>query len=304
MQSVDQPLYHAFALARFNETKSAVYQSYLELFRKNDQDGGDSRTETRIMSIGLGIIIERRCFLEIGKTLGYFDPSATMEQPAVDISDFARFIRDNDTWPDWFKTAAVNLSSRSSAYNFPEMPSGPNPHLTPLFQTAMILAEEFNEPSILYLQKAVQEKQSCLDTEALSVSNDDVWAELRDDAEWEFSPPEKPTEANRCVAGFLQLVEVLAAFDNVFSCSNTEKDERDRLIRTISLLLAWRLNLHNKQTENRINTVSEMVWTLCANEFKAHPDTGVDWSPERSRELLATLLSNWKSRSDGEEKRT
>ena len=114
-----------------------------------------------------------------------------------------------------------------------------------------------------------------------------------------FQSIDKPA---RCIAGFIQLVQILEAFECLFlprpNLQDDTAEEPRPLERNIFDILKWRLNLDDDRTRSRLSVVSGQFWNICGAEFSAHSASGIDWSPEDSQTRYTQLLDNWASRSD------
>jgi hypothetical protein len=159
------------------------------------------------------------------------------------------------------------------------------------FQAALILSREFRERCLQSLQKALQSDEDFANNHFDSIDGTTVLMALSDDRAI------GPENAAVLIAGFFQLIELLAAFDSVFPPLDLNVgSQRTVVARLISNLLAWRFNLRDSRTLERLAIIEHHFWALCRKEMKAVELRG--WSSRSSRQELQRLLDRWRDRSD------
>lgn len=299
MESVEESVRRAFALERFNSSEEGFYQSHLVIVESVEGLIGNARPSIDFLRFAYGLHLERRFLFELGKALGYFEQNAGFQTLNLSTDEVAAYSSGAGSWPDWFQRMAEKLNL-PAPFTFDQPLSPPETNDGSLFQAALLLAEDFNGPQVSYLQRALQDDQSCLD-EALPLFSKELWDELHTtkyplDI---FQPIDKPA---RCLAGFIQLMDILAAFECLFlptpNLPDDPAQEPRPLERSLFNILKWRLNLDDHRTRSRLSIVSGQFWNICEAEFRTHPSSGIDWSPEDSQTRYTQLLDNWASRSD------
>jgi hypothetical protein len=308
MESVDQLSLQQFALARFREFEyeRGTYRDYTRMLRTHRKASGASGPiyPDHVYQFGYGMVLERRGLLDIGGEIGYFPADGHPDELPIDLRAVTRLSSSPERWPVWF-TDFFN----HSVLRYTPLRTGlhrSDSAILATFQSALVLSEEFNEPSVFYLQRALQDGESCLDDPDARTSAEELWSELQSRRDGNVAVMEVTRSLNRCVAGFMDLAELLTSFDQIFSLESdltgdapADAIENQKVLaKTIAKLLQWRLNLFDKRTVRRLHIVADAFWDICGKEFAAHPDARIDWSRARSRRNLAALLENWKSRSD------
>ena len=168
MESVDDSVRRAFALEQFKSSEDGLYQSHLVIVESLQDLIGDERPSVDFLRFAYGLHLERRFFFELGKALGYFERSAEFRTPDLSSDQAAAYSSGAGSWPDWFARMADRLYS-PEPFAFEEPLSSSETNAVSVFQTALLLAEDFNDQRVYYLQRALQDDQSCLD-EAKPVS--------------------------------------------------------------------------------------------------------------------------------------
>ena len=299
MESVDDSVRRAFTSEQFKSSEDGLYQSHLAIIESLSELIGNERPSVDFLRLAYGLHLERRFFFELGKALGYFEGSAEFRTLDLSSDQVAAYSFGAGSWPDWFARMAGRLDSPMS-FAFEEPLSSAETNAVSLFQAALLLAEDFNDPQVYYLQRALQDDQSCLD-EAQPVSSKELWDEIRRTKHSLdiFQRIDKPA---RCLAGFMQLVQILEAFECLFvprpNLQDDPAEEPRPLERGIFNILKWRLNLDDERTRSRLSVVSREFWNICEAEFRTHSASGIDWSPDDSQARYTQLLDNWASRSD------
>jgi len=241
-----------------------------------------------------GFLGEQLGFYELGARLGYFD------------SDFDAYVKQNPL----LGLAALELQGVDKGRVLKESSKRPRAEITALFQAALHLADGFSHHLIVAMQRALQDEESVLDSGVMSCSGGDLWVALGDavpsnelSVSYDSEPP-LVTDTAQIMGGFIELIALLGAFDNLFDGISVEDKEaastvidRSFVVRTIANLLVWRLNLRDERTVKRLNVVIQAFWELCSEEFMEQPH-GFTWNVKESLGLLKSLLENWKNRSD------
>ena len=132
----------------------------------------------------------------------------------IPADQFITFSSGEGHWPAWFAALANQLNSQVSNDSVRWFPLSPSPVVTAIFQAAMLLAEDFSTPDVFYLQRALQDERSCLD-DIESVSSKDLWDEFQRAEENPTYVISETRSTARCLTGFIQLIQVLEAFDNL-----------------------------------------------------------------------------------------
>lgn len=148
-------------------------------------------------------INERTSLYQLGESLGYFDPefvSRVLLNAGQQV--FAPLSEASDR-----PTSRANSATIS------------------FFQAALHLANGFNQPLVVLLQRTLQDEESFLDDGEIVCSSPELWAVLRDkppvkDQDWSLN------QTHRCqiVAGFIELTKLLGAFDALFEETFIEVD--------------------------------------------------------------------------------
>jgi hypothetical protein len=263
--------------------------------------------------LAVGPLVESRGWLEIGRQIGYFDQIPPFDSVYRELAVRAAGFSGEGSWPDWFRNFAAELGKGNVSNLVQEHLSLRDPAILSLFQAAFILADGFGDSLIASLQSSLQLPKSVLDNEEAQTSSKEVFAAiegaLNDDSDSQAS-------LARCVGGFMQLIDLLGAFDSLFSGlddvhgfrvidrrvvspSQPDAEVRDRLAlaTTTANLLTWRLNLVDERTVGRLHAVSEVFWDLCEREFARYPNLSIRWSAIESRREMVQMLERWRSRA-------
>jgi hypothetical protein len=276
--------------------------------------GGDPPFSIEESLLAVGTLVERRGWLEIGAQIGYFEAVAPLDDEDRKLVAEAAGHSGKGKWPAWFRRFGAELDSRSISRHLPEgVPVG-EPATLAIFQAALILADEFRDPLLASLQRSLQVPQSPLDEGEAVVSAEEVLEAIAAASEGDSLTQQS---LPRCVGGFLSLVDLLAAFDNLFPEledlafiidgkftvrreTDTENAGRAALSKVTANLLSWRLNLWDETTVRRLLVVSNAFWDLCGREFGQSPEPKPRWSALESRRALVGMLERWRDRADAE----
>jgi|SRR5581483_3294323 len=267
----------------------------------------------------VGTLVESRAWLAIGAQIGYFDGIPPLDDIQRNIVAVAAEYAEQAVWPAWFRRFAVELGRGSAQIETPVDLPRENAAALAIFQSALILARQFREPLIAGLQRALQNSVSALDDAVPDVSGEDVFETIEASVNLRWKDLTSRQSLARSVAGFLQLIDLLAAFDALFP--ETEGSERVRVVngrlmvrreldtadqtrealsKLTANVLAWRFNLWQEATVRRLEVVTDAFWYLCQREFNRYPELSIRWSAARSRTELARLLDRWRERCDPE----
>ncbi len=307
MPSLDRSTLQRSALTRFNSAldDSHVSFMYLRYLKRMALSGPDEEMYLEdIYLFSHALAIERRGLFDIGRAIGYFEPNSRFEQPGLDAKIIETYSQGPEKWPLWFsdyaRTAELNLK-----FDCDELLSEVDtPSIISLFQSTLLLSYKFYDRLIFYLQRALQDTYSPLDETDIVVKTDELWAQFQyRDGDEVVGHTIK--NVSRCVAGLIELTKLLSAFNDIFSPYLSTEIRRAStnkrvLIQATSNLLAWRLNLNDQRTNQRLKTVTELFWQVCRDEFAANLQSNVIFAEGPSRQILAKVFADWKSRSNAE----
>jgi hypothetical protein len=267
-------------------------------------------------------LVETRAWLALGVQIGYFNyvPSLSDETEGLSLveragsSPVAR-------WPLWFRQFAAGLQGSNL---FPQVEQNlpfNEPSTLGIFQASLILAGDFREPLLVNLQRGLRWPKSQLDGKHVDVTAADVFAAIH--ASPDYPPLSQPlvqsetvvvmdptSSMARYIAGFIQLIDLLAAFDHLFPelekrdspavYIQPEDFSRNMLAKATGNILRWRLNLWDEQVVRRLRVLSEVFWDVCEREFHRYPDLSFQWSAPQSRRELIEMLRRWRDRGEPE----
>lgn len=310
MTSVRQPEWQRFAREKFIEEMSdedADRESgrSLDVLRKVELDSESFLQLVHSVLPAAAALVEQRGWLVIGASIGCFD-----EAPPLDEADrrimLAAAESSEGVWPPWLRRFAASAAGGDISAYVPETLRSASTASLAIFQAAFVLAAEFKDPLLVALQRALHERTSVLDRPVEPVSAEAVFEAMETSVDMSWQELRSQQRPSRLVAGFLQLTDLLAAFDALFPFDNTisvpprPATDRDAISRMTANLLMWRLNLWSEAVVRRLEVISAAFWDLCGREFARYPELSFRWAPPEARAELDRLLHAWRERSDVE----
>ena len=259
----------------------------------------------------VGALVEREGWHTLGARLACLnDPEPIGEDNGVIIRKILES-PEIAVWPRWFRNFARLLLDQSPERRpWSDFPNA-EPEAVAVFQAAMVVAEGLRDPYISRLQLFLQSGNSPLDGRPGNPDANAVFAEFEQDRQ--HNPAAQRREIQplaHCVAGLFKLIEIMAAFDNLFvdadklrdgeSPARPESAVRIYLARATANLVTWRFNLRDRRTVNRLATVMDAFWEVCEAELRRHPQPAVKWSSAASYDALIAMLERWRNRADPE----
>ena len=285
-----------------------------DVYRNVLDDGFPEIIEFAMHSVGT--LAERYGWQSLGAHLGYMhgpeplgDDDRLIVRRVLDSPQIA-------VWPKWFRNFTTFLLEGDGLSRYWANIPDKEPETVAVFQAAMVIAEELRDPLISNLQASLQDSNSGLDNQVDGLDVNTLFAQF------EEYPDEKPKVQSlaQSVAGFFKLIEVMAAFDNLFADLGRmrlkNEEGTDRLIevfevypesvnrfavaRATANLGTWRLNLREPRTVARLGVVVSAFWDVCETQLWGHLERGVSWSSAGSYDALIAMLERWRDRADPE----
>jgi hypothetical protein len=268
-----------------------------------------------------GEVVERAGWLSLGIKIGYFDGPWIISAADRAVVHSASGLIAESTWPSWVKNQAnfiVNVEPPSMLW---AGVGNSSPETVAVFQAAMILAANLRDPLISDLQWSLQSSESLLDLPHAAPDTASIEREIHDSPEASTSD-RFLLNISTCIAGFIRMVEVMGALDNLFDdllptdFGDTPLDPRisiqlkpmeplldseirAAIAREVCNLMSWRLNLRDELIVRRLSVVVNAFWQVCEREMKRLP-TGMSWSGGASYIALADMFLRWRDRTSPE----
>jgi hypothetical protein len=252
----------------------------------------------------VGAFVEREGWHSLGARLAYLDDPRPIAEDARLIIRKVLDFPEIAAWPQWFRKFATLLQDGDSAGRLWSDLHDAEPETVAMFQAAMVVAEGLRDPYISKLQWLLQSSNSPLED---PMGKPDAEMLL---AQFEHDPEQNPAAGGviqplpQSVAGLFKLIEIMAAFDNLFADLDEfyfpENAGRFAIARATANLVTWRFNLRDQRTVNRLAVVMDAFWDICEVEIRQHLQPGVTWSSTGSYEALIAMLERWRDRADPE----
>jgi hypothetical protein len=244
--------------------------------------------------------LESVTWFSIGAEIGFFEWQSAEE--AVKLLWQQKAPPLPIAWPSWFRQQKIFGENLVYTGTWPAYRREPRfvterldsnqPAALAIFQAALLLSREFRDPCCLNLQRALQSDELFPNDFFNHVGGAEILAVLRGDDQ------DRPEGPANLIAGFLQLIDLLAAFEAVFPPVGEygigiERSPRSVLAKLIGNLLAWRVNLRDRGTNEKLAIIKDVFVALCGEVIEVN-----QWFPDTSRRKLEQLLENWRDRSD------
>jgi hypothetical protein len=157
------------------------------------------------------------------------------------------------------------------------------------FQTALLFVQQFNDPKILFLGQMLKSPNSLSDREPYEIDHNQLWLALVSQPEDKNTSP-----LHTCMAGFIRILDVLDNFRTAFAAPAS-----DPVAKYLAETFKWRLNLHEADVAYKVDLLAEGFFRICREAFDKNKESSILWDEKTSRDRLRLLLSDWRSRTEG-----